>query len=293
MSHWSEIRTAYQVGRLGTVTAAAEFLGVHRATVIRHIETLEGALGGALFLRNTKGYAPTELGADMMRVAEEAEKRFARLAARAKGYDQELSGEFLVTSAGAAAPFVLPVVSAFRRKHPEVLVRFLSCERIFHLEHGEAHVAIRGGKKPTNPDLVVQRFNNIDLGLFAHKNYISERGLPAGPEEYDRHFFVGPEEEGAPGRVIVWYRRHVPADRIVFRAQRPPIVKDAVMAGLGIGFLPTAIGASCPDLMLVEAPSARWQAHTWLVTHRDLHRSAKIQAFIKVFKSKRSWGVAY
>lgn len=292
MSYWSEIRTAYQVGRLGTVTAAAEFLGVHRATVVRHIETLENALGGSLFLRDTKGYAPTELGADMMRVAEETEDRFARLAGRAKGYDTDLSGEFLVTASAAAAPFVLPVVSAFRREHPEVQVRFLSCERIFQLEHGEAHVAIRGGKKPANPDLVVQPFNTVELGLYAHKTYVAERGVPSGTEEYGAHYFVAPEEDGAPARVIVWYRRHVPTDRIVFRAKQPPIVKDAVMAGLGIGFLPTSIAESRSDLTPVNGPRTRWQARSWLVTHRDLHRSAKIQAFIKVFKSKPSWDIA-
>ena len=32
---WNQVRTAYHVARLGTVSAAAEFLGVHHATVIR------------------------------------------------------------------------------------------------------------------------------------------------------------------------------------------------------------------------------------------------------------------
>ena len=33
MDNWDEVRTAYQVARLGTVSGAAEVLGVHRATV--------------------------------------------------------------------------------------------------------------------------------------------------------------------------------------------------------------------------------------------------------------------
>ena len=292
MSHWSEIRSAYQVGRLGTVTAAAEFLSVHRATVIRHIDTLERALGGALFFRNTKGYTPTELGADMMRVAETTEEQFARLTARAKGYERDLSGEFLVTASQGVAPFVLPVLSAFRRTHPKISVRFLASERIFQLEHGEAHVAVRIGIKPTNPDFVVQPFKTVELGWYAHKSYVSDHGAPTSPEEYGQHFFVGPEEEGAPGRVIVWYRRHVPADRIVFRAKSPPIVRDAVKAGLGIGFLPVVMAKGDSDLIPIETPRARWATRMWLVTHRDLHRSAKIQAFIKVFKGKRLWAVA-
>jgi hypothetical protein len=42
MDNWDEIRTAFQVARVGTVSGAAEVLGVHHATVIRHIDALEG-----------------------------------------------------------------------------------------------------------------------------------------------------------------------------------------------------------------------------------------------------------
>ena len=44
MDNWDEIRTAFQVARLGTVSGAAEALGVHHATVIRHIDALEARL---------------------------------------------------------------------------------------------------------------------------------------------------------------------------------------------------------------------------------------------------------
>jgi DNA-binding transcriptional LysR family regulator len=56
MDKWTEIKTAYHVARLGTVSAAADVFGVHRATVIRHIDTLEAELGARVFLRNKTGY---------------------------------------------------------------------------------------------------------------------------------------------------------------------------------------------------------------------------------------------
>ena len=45
MDHWTEIRTAYGVARSGTVSKAAQELGVHRATVNRHIDALEAEIG--------------------------------------------------------------------------------------------------------------------------------------------------------------------------------------------------------------------------------------------------------
>ena len=41
MDKWAELRTAYQVAKLGTVSAAATALGFHRATVNRHIDVPE------------------------------------------------------------------------------------------------------------------------------------------------------------------------------------------------------------------------------------------------------------
>ena len=60
MENWDEVRTAFQVARMGTVSGAAEVLGVHHATVIRHIDAIEGRLGVKLFQRHARGYTPTE-----------------------------------------------------------------------------------------------------------------------------------------------------------------------------------------------------------------------------------------
>ena len=54
MENWDEIRTAFQVARLGTVSGAADVLGVHHATVIRHIDALEKRLGTQLMHRSTR-----------------------------------------------------------------------------------------------------------------------------------------------------------------------------------------------------------------------------------------------
>src|SRR6056297_3102237 len=60
MENWDEVRTAFHVARVGTVSGAAEVLGVHHATVIRHIDALEERLGVKLFQRHARGYTTTE-----------------------------------------------------------------------------------------------------------------------------------------------------------------------------------------------------------------------------------------
>ena len=67
MENWDEIRTAFQVARLGTVSGAAEVLGVHHATVIRHIDALEKRLGAKLFQRHARGLVLTDSGHTLYR----------------------------------------------------------------------------------------------------------------------------------------------------------------------------------------------------------------------------------
>ncbi|MHA1549670.1 MAG: helix-turn-helix domain-containing protein, partial [Alphaproteobacteria bacterium] len=59
MDNWDEIRTAWMVARHGSLSAAASALGVHHATVLRHVNALEARLGVRLFQRHSRGYTPT------------------------------------------------------------------------------------------------------------------------------------------------------------------------------------------------------------------------------------------
>ena len=77
MENWDEVRTAFQVARMGTVSGAAEVLGVHHATVIRHIDAIEARLGVKLFQRHARGYTPTEAGQDLLRVAQTTDESCA------------------------------------------------------------------------------------------------------------------------------------------------------------------------------------------------------------------------
>ena len=58
----------------------------------------------------------------------------------------------------------------------------------------------------------------------------------------------------------------------------------AVIGGAGIGFLGTREAALHPDLVQVMPPREDWTAPLWLVTHVDLHRTAKVQAFLSHLK---------
>ncbi len=290
MENWDEIRTAFQVARLGTVSGAAEVLGVHHATVIRHIDALEKRLGSKLFQRHARGYTPTEAGRDLLAVAQTTEEQFAHLASRIKGQGETVAGELVVTSIGGMADLLTPVMVSFQEKYPEVQVRFLTDIRVFRLDYGEAHVAIRAGVGPEEPDNVVQPLARIQTGLYAARSYIDRWGKPASEADFAAHRFVCTDNEVTRAPFYRWLRANVAPDRITYAATEPAALEAAVRMGAGIGFISAYRAADDPDLVEVMAPRPEWEAQLRIVTHVDLHRTRKVQAFLTHLKdTAKGW----
>lgn len=283
MDHWNEIRTAYHVVRLGTVSAAADALGVHRATVIRHIDTLEAALGDKLFQRHARGYTPTEVGQDLLRVAQATDEQFNQLIGRTKGRATDLSGELVVTSLEALAKNLLPALNAFQRQYPKVTIRYITSNRVFKMEYGEAHIAIRSGPKPQDPDNIVQPFSHSEIGLYASPEYVNHNGIPKSPDDYVNHYFVGSDNPSPGAPFHIWMRDNIPQGRFSLRTNSLSILEQAVISGTGIGFM-SQKNALTHGLVEVLAPREEWRNIAWLVTHVDLHRTAKVQAFLAILK---------
>lgn len=284
LDNWDEIRTAFQVARIGTVSGAADALGVHHATVIRHIDALEDRLGVKLFQRHARGYTATEAGQDLMQVAAATDDQFTQLAGRIRGQGEGVSGDLVVTSLVMLSPLLTPVMAKFRRENPDLTVRFLTGDRLFRLEYGEAHVAIRAGEAPNQPDNVVQPFVSQSMHLVASPSYIAAHGQPKDPDDLAQHWFVSHDNPESRAPFIRWLIDNVPKTRVVFRTTDNRAMVDAVVAGAGIGFVSTWDMRQHPELIEVIDAKPEWAGPLWLVTHVDLHRTTKVQAFLKFLK---------
>jgi DNA-binding transcriptional LysR family regulator len=288
MDKWNEIRTAAQVARTGTISAAADALGLHRATVTRHVDTLEAVLGGKLFLRHARGFTPTALGLDLLRVADATDDQFGQLQRRATQQSGGLTGELVITCVEMLMADLLPALHLFRSAHPHVTVRFITSPDVLRLEYGEAHIAVRGGRRPDDPDNVVLPFRRLRMGLYATQAYVDRHGQPSSPSDYGDHIFVGPASENPRAPFLSWMIENVPAEAISLRSDQSAVMKLAILAGFGIGFLPKSFVRAQGGLVEIMKPRPEWVVGTWIVTHVDLHRTAKVQAFLNALKTVRT-----
>ena len=284
IDNWDEIRTAFQVARIGTVSGAAEALGVHHATVIRHVDALEQRLGTKLFQRHPRGYTPTEAGQQILAVGQATEDQFSQLAARIAGAGEEVSGELIVTSVLTLSGMVLPALKRLIEEHPALRLRYLTDARVFRLEYGEAHIAVRAGNRPTEPDNVVQPLAPLQVALFASKEYLADHGKPEDETARQGHRFIANDSREGRAPYLSWLAAMIPEQQVVFRANDHEAQWAAIREGIGMGFLPVVEARMDPLLEEVMPPREEWAASVWLVTHVDLHRTPKVQAALRVLK---------
>ncbi|MEO1039557.1 MAG: LysR family transcriptional regulator [Pseudomonadota bacterium] len=284
MRNWNEIQTAAEVARSGTITAAAEALGLHRATVTRHIDQLEAQLGAKLFQRHARGFTATELGLELLRVADATEAQFGELTRIANRQSQALTGPLKVTAVDALAGVVLPIIADFQAAHPAVPCEFFSSDRIYKLEYGEADVAFRVGSKPQAPDNVVIPLRSLEMGLYVSRDYVARYGEPKLDDPFHGQKMVGPNAATPSAPFVNWIRTHFAPDRLSFTSNSIEALWGAVVKGVGIGFLPKIQGDQSTELLELPTHLPDLSEPIWIVTHVDLHRTAKIQEFVKIAK---------
>ncbi len=277
---WDEIRTAWQVARAGTVSGAADRLGVHHATVIRHIDSLEARLGVKLFQRHARGYTPTEAGDALAQVGGATDEQFAQLAARLKGLSGGIEGDLIATTVPELCGLVIAALAPLLAEHPALNLCLRTDRRVLRLEYGEAHVAIRAGARPAEPDNIVQLLARRPTGLYAAPAYLAARGRPESDADLAAHAFIGDDVDGSRAPYFRWLAELGP--RQVVRCNDPAGRLEAMRNGLGLGFLTEGSDTSGLELVLPSRPE--WEVPVWMVTHVDLHRTAKVQAAAAALK---------
>lgn len=133
-----------RAAELGSLTAAAEDLGLTHGAVSRRIKGLEGWLGQSLFERHGRGVALTPAGAAFARSVQRSLEGIANVARELRLADGRPAVRLSVLPSTGRL-WLLPRLRALQGEPPDLAIA-LSCEyRMAVLETREADLAIRTG----------------------------------------------------------------------------------------------------------------------------------------------------
>ena len=270
---WDLYRAFLAVLEEGSLSGGARSLGLTQPTVGRQIEALEQALGVKLFIRSQTGLAPTDTAlslrpfADNLRVTANALRRASTAASQ--------RGTVRITASDVVGAEVLPpILTALREARPDICIELLLSNRTQDLLQRDADIAVRM-VQPSQGALVARKVGAIPLGLFAHRRYLAQAGMPASVAELKQHALIGFDQETSYIRAM--QKRGLQLSREMFSLCTDNQLAQlaAIRAGYGIGMCQTALARHNPDLQPVLAGAVKSELETWIVMHEDLRSSER------------------
>jgi DNA-binding transcriptional LysR family regulator len=281
MYDWGDLKFFLATARTGSTLAAARELGVNQTTIARRIAALESALSIRLVDRNHDGYRLTEAGTAILaqaeRVAGEAEtiERLVELRKR------DLAGVIRVTAPTVVADVVLtPWLAEFIEMHPDIKVEVIATERCLDLGRGEADIAIRAGRPPREPGILVRKLAASPWGLYCSPTYAQKYGTPARADDLNDHLLIGVDGELSTHDPLIWLGRAAPRATIRTVCSTISNTLVAIRAGHGVGALPSLIGSVQKDFIKCFA-MPDFNYGWYLITREALRDEPRVNALNK------------
>jgi len=265
------------VSDCGSFSGAGRVLGLSPSAVSRGIDRIEARLGVRLLLRSTRALAMTAEGQAYLRAAR-------RILADLDEVEQQLAdrgtprGRLRVSAALSHGRLcIVPLLGAFVRRYPDVLVDIALTDTLVDVAAGEADVAIRFGPLADSA-LTARKLGSNGRVIVASPDYLARHGVPQVPEDLHAHNCLNFNFRRAEP---VWPFRRVGADGTVedfalevrgtIVANNGETLGDLAQAGIGIARVGTfSVAQALADgrlIPLLEAfnPADEEQIHAVFV----------------------------
>lgn len=274
--NWDNLRYVLTVANNGSIAAAARELGVNRSTVLRRIDAFQKSLDCRIFERGDSGYTLTPEAEKMIEAAREVESTLYNMQRDVAGRELRLEGELRVTTTySLMATLMGPVIASFHRAHPKIVIDVTATNNILDLNRRDADVAIRPTRAP-QPPLLGYRLRDVAFGVYASIDYLSNSRAASWLE----HQWIGFDRDLLSTALGRWFEATIPAARICLRGDSFITIRVAAENGVGAALLPCFLGSHSTTLKRLDAPTDELTTGLWALTHPDLVRSARVQAFI-------------
>lgn len=240
---WSHLHLLTVIAQTGSFTQAAQRLSLSKAAVSQRVAELERAVGVTLVQRTTRSVRLTDAG---QRLVEDTTESFAHIA-RSLGNTRDLAGQprgvvRMTAPVALGRQQIAPTLAAFFKHYPDIRVELALSDEVVNLAHEGFDLAVRHTSAAPDNHVAWKLCGSRTL-LLATAGYLRRRGTPTHPSDLVdldclSYLRSGPalwmfEREAAkePERISVPVQGSL-------RANNSELLRDAVLAGLGIAQLP-------------------------------------------------------
>lgn len=263
---FSDLHLLGVLAQTRSYTQAARRLGISKASVSTRIGDLERAAGVPLVRRTTRSVGLTEAGQQLVSETQAAFERIEQSFAGVRDLAGSPRGLLRVTAPVALGrQHVAPTLPAFLCRYPEIRLELDLSDRLVNLAQEGFDLAIRHTQAPPDTHVAWELCASRSM-LVASPAYLRLHGVPDHPSQLAGHqCLLYLRDGGSQSWAFVRDAARRPAEQVVvpvngpMRANNSEVLRDAVLAGLGLGLLPDFSAAAHLDPRRLVPVLPRWR----------------------------------
>jgi DNA-binding transcriptional LysR family regulator len=175
------------INRLGSLSAAAQLLGISRSSVSKQLAALERKIGSRLFNRTTRKIVLTEVGRQVLQEAYKVELALQTVEKISEDFQSVIAGDLNVTCASAQGRIhLVPLITKFLARYPKINVNLQLEDRFVDMVAENLDVSIRIGYLPDST-LIARKLGDLSAVLCASPEYLSNAPSLQTPADLLHH----------------------------------------------------------------------------------------------------------
>lgn len=219
-------------------TRAAARLGVSQSALSHSMRGLEKRMGVQLIARTTRSVSATAAGAALLQELAPALERIGQAVSETMQLRERPAGRIrLIIPRSAAEMVLMPKLSAFTRKYPEIVLEVTSSNDPVDLVAGEYDAGVQLGEYIHRDMIAVRVTKEMRLAVVGSPAYFQSQPIPTHPQDLKDHSCIGFRFTNG------MYRWEFEKGRKAFTVSPqgpvsfddPDLVIQAVVDGVGIG----------------------------------------------------------
>jgi DNA-binding transcriptional LysR family regulator len=246
MDRLQAMASLVRVAETGSFSAVARELGSTQSLVSKQVAALEAYLGAKLLSRTTRSVSLTDEGRSYVDAARRILQETQEAEEALRGQAGQVSGHLrLGASAGFGRIVLFPIVRAFMAEHRQLAVDLQLSDSFVDVVEQGLDAVVRVGEL-ADSSLVAQRVGTAERSVVASKALAAqlnrEKRLPKVPGDLSEHDCVVYTGLTTPNTWIFDAKEKRAQEQVKvsgrFQTNSTEVVREAVLAGLGIGFAP-------------------------------------------------------
>ena len=184
MDRWTEMELLVQTAELGSMSRAAESLGLSNASASRHLTALENRIGARLIHRSTRGLTLTESGEHYYQCCKNALSDIKEAEAAASATMLNPTGILRISaSLSFSVHHIAPLLKEYTSRYQSVRVHVEVANRYHDLIDNNIDVAIRTREYENDSNTTIRRLATTRRILAASPGYLDAHGAPKDVQE--------------------------------------------------------------------------------------------------------------